>query len=317
MRNHQKVNALIAQAKRKKRCCVSTNAVESRALYRRSVAGELVKPYPGLFFPAEDWKQLDYRHRTLYVARALHFKHPDWGFAAFTAAVIYGFDLRQNLYDGTIYVADSSSSSNSRLLRRVSMPHAEVCYVDGIPVTSVARTLVDCGLRCAFRDALPLYDSALRAGLVFLDDVAAERQTLRHGRALIDRLICCADAKSESGGESFCRATMIEEGFPIPQLQVEYANDAGSTYRVDFQYRLRGGEVIVVEFDGMEKYVNPLMTHGAAIEEVVRREQERERFLFRSGVSRIVRLTYRDVVGRSELVHKLADAGVPCMKLAG
>lgn len=251
------------------------------------------------------------------MARALHRKHPGWAFASVTAAAFYGLSVRQNLYDGSICIATKESPSSSRnpLLRCVSMPHVEAHDVGGIPVTSVARTLVDCGYRCSFRDSLPIYDSALAAELVTKDDIIAECRTIRHGRTKVADLIRFADARSESGGESFCRATMIEEGFSVPQLQVEYSDGDGSNYRVDFQYQLRSGEIVVVEFDGMEKYVNPSMTHGAVIEEVVRREQERERFLFRNGVSRIVRLTYRDVLGRKEMVRKLIDAGVPCMKL--
>lgn len=46
-----------------------------------------------------------------------------------------------------------------------------------------------------------------------------------------------ADARSENGGEFECRAVIIEAGFMVPELQVEFNID-GRIKRVDFVHQM-------------------------------------------------------------------------------
>ena len=64
-----------------------------------------------------------------------------------------------------------------------------------------------------------MFDSALRRGLVTREEIVAVCDGLRVDCGPVFRLLHYADARSENGGESFCRAVSIEEGFVPPQLQ--------------------------------------------------------------------------------------------------
>ncbi|WEV72323.1 hypothetical protein [Bifidobacterium sp. ESL0790] len=315
MRKHDEVERLLADAERAQRCGMTSDMSLRRALYRRCASGEVVKPYPSLFFDAEAWEQLDAKQRTLYVARALQLIHPPWVFAGLTAADAYGLEYRRVLHDGGVDLASDVSPVASKNPKLRYLPEAcrEAEKRSEVSVVPITRVLLECGRRYSFRDALPMYDSAFRLGLV----TRAEMEQMGAGIWGIQDLLTYADPASENGGESFCRGTMIEEGFPVPRLQVEYPKPDGSVYRVDFLYQLRTGRSAVIEFDGMDKYIDPEMTRGQGLEEVVSREQQRERFLLQEcDVSQVVRLRYGDVLNRQEMVRKLIDAGVPCSKMA-
>ncbi|WEV59223.1 hypothetical protein OZX67_01225 [Bifidobacterium sp. ESL0728] len=279
----------------------------------------MVNPYPGLFFDAVAWQRLDARQQMLFIARALHIVHPSWRFAGITAANIYGLEYRRNLHDGSTFIASHQSpkASKNPKLHYVSCNELEGKTYGELPVVSTAEALVECGARYPFRDVLPMYDSAFRLGLASASEVKGIGEKRGADYLRIQRLLNYADSNSENGGESFCRGTIIEEGFPVPKLQVEFPKPDGSTYRVDFLYHLRDGRDVAVEFDGMGKYVDSDMTKGRPIEEIINDEQQRERFLLRDcGISEVVRLRYRDVAQRKVMIQKLLSAKIPCVKSA-
>ncbi|MBW3091285.1 hypothetical protein [Bifidobacterium miconisargentati] len=121
------------------------------------------------------------------------------------------------------------------------------------------------------------------------------------------------DPLSENGGESLARAVMIEEGFPVPQLQrvLETPGNPGEWYRVDFMWSFPGRYTVIAEYDGVVKYTDPAMTGRRSIQAVVNQQGERERKLYEWGVNRIVRLSYDDVMRRQPLIDKLCAAGLP------
>ncbi|WP_236029518.1 CTP synthase [Bifidobacterium miconisargentati] len=184
---------------------------------------------------------------------------------------------------------------------------------DIIRITSPARTLVDCGLRYTFAQSLPMFDSALRNHLTTPQQVMDICDGMRTECGSIMRLLHYADPLSENGGESLCRAVVIEEGFAVPQLQHVFTDvDASWTrYRVDFVWHTEDGRIIVLEFDGTAKYTDPSMTRHSNVHTVVRAERDREDALRRAGVTTIIRTNYEEVTLRTPLVRKLLDARVP------
>ena len=136
---------------------------------------------------------------------------------------------------------------------------------------------------------------------------------LRQDCAPVRKLLEYADPASENGGESYCRAVIIELGFEPPQLQVEFRDpDApANVIRVDFLWRTPDGGMVVLEFDGMRKYVDPSMTNGRDVQRVVLDERRREESLRKVGVTVILRTDYREVRQGSGLFAKLSRAGVP------
>ena len=123
--------------------------------------------------------------------------------------------------DGAAQDGSNTWSQVSKLADRIAHERAlrdNVC-IGEVRVTSPARTLVDCALLYPFEHVLSMFDSALRRGLVTREEIVAVCDGLRVDCGPVFRLLHYADARSENGGESFCRAVSIEEGFVPPQLQ--------------------------------------------------------------------------------------------------
>ncbi|NMM98806.1 hypothetical protein [Bifidobacterium olomucense] len=189
--------------------------------------------------------------------------------------------------------------------------------VNGIMVTDEIRTLIDCGLSLPFLYALPIFDSAARQG-VDMRMVREACKGLRVSLAPIETLLTYVDARSENGGESVVRASIINDGFALPELQIEFCDPAHPTrrYRVDFLWRLHDGRIIVLEYDGMAKYEDFSMTKGRSAKQILNERDERDWALRAAGVTTILHCTYEDAVTTNRLFHMLKDAGVPQIRSA-
>ncbi len=314
MKAYPQIDTLIEQAKESQCCARSNDVLLQKGLHRRYLAGELVKPYPGIYACANYWNRLNGAERTLHMARTLAKLHPNWVFAGLTAAAAYGFEHQWFLHHGlTITLPTRGSHRPHDKLNVIYSPYPkhDAAMVNGIPVTNEARTLVDCGRTQEFREALPIFDSAAANG-VEESAVLKECSLTTRDCAKIIRLIRHTNAMSENGGESYARGTMIEAGFATPELQVAIVDPAtGQQYRVDFLWKSDDGRIIVCEFDGTAKYVDPDMTGNKSIQETVQLERDREQGLQRAGITNIVRITFNDVLQIKPMVAKLRRAGVP------
>jgi len=147
----------------------------------------------------------------------------------------------------------------------------DICLVDGVPVTSAARTVVDIARARPFTHALVTADAALRRGVPRSE---MRRVLAEMGRwpgvANARRVIEAADGRAESVPESVARGRFIVLGIEVPELQVEVPYDAGwelRHYRVDFEWQRY---VLYGEVDGASKYTDI---------EAVRAEKVRQEYL--------------------------------------
>lgn len=317
MKAYPQIDTLLDQAENARRCAHSSDPLIQKGLYRRYRAGDLARPYPGLFTRAEYWHQLNEPEQSLHMARALRDLHPNWVFSGITAAAAHGFDHPRILHRQglTITLPSHGSYRPHEKLNIIysPCPREKAVIANGIAVTNPSRTLLDCGRTIDFVHSLPIFDDAASNGI-------EEKQILQEcARTTLDcsrifKLLRYTDARSENGGESFARAVMIENRFSVPQLQVPFTDPlTGKQFRVDFLWRTADGRIIVGELDGTAKYVDPQMTDRKSIQETVQAEREREQALFRAGVTEIVRFTFDDAVRQKPLIAKLRRAGVPCV----
>jgi hypothetical protein len=145
----------------------------------------------------------------------------------------------------------------------------EVTSVDGVPVTSVARTVVDLGRLLSFERALVPADAALHRRLVTPEALveAVDRGARRPRNRAARRVVAFADAGAESPGETRSRVAIRRVGLPPPVLQYRVTGT-----RTDFaweEFRTVG------EFDGKLKYgrsLRPGQDPGDAVFEEKRRE---------------------------------------------
>jgi hypothetical protein len=183
--------------------------------------------------------------------------------------------------------------------------------VDGVLLTKLAITACDVARQGSFAQALAVLDHALRLGVDRSDlEAITRRSATTTGVATLRRALEVADRNSESVGESFSRALMIEWcEVPVPSLQTEFRDSSGNLIaRVDFDW---DGKV-VGEFDGLVKYTKHRRP-GESISDVVIREKLREDRLRDEGVA-VVRWVWDDFKHpealRARIRRALARAGV-------
>lgn len=159
---------------------------------------------------------------------------------------------------------------------------ADVQYVGRIPVTTVARTVVDTARTNPFETGVVVADHALHTGLVnhqSLVEVLDRQRTLAGSRRAA-AVLAFADGLSESVGESRSRVAMLRAGIAIPALQhTIYGHRGEFLGRADFAYiehRIAG------EFDGRSEYQMG-STHGVDPVEVMVAERRRAAAIERAG----------------------------------
>lgn len=145
----------------------------------------------------------------------------------------------------------------------------DTTVIDGVAVTSLVRTAVDVATMGDFAQGLTVFDAALRAGAA-RDDLRASLADRRYGVRAARRALLCAHPGSESVGESWSRAKMIDAGdIPGACLQREFRCPEGK-YRCDFCWE----DKLIGEFDGKIKY-GRLRREGESVTAVLR-EKRRE-----------------------------------------
>ena len=155
----------------------------------------------------------------------------------------------------------------------------DVVTVDGLVVTSLARTVVDIARWAELEPAVVVADAALRAR-----DLQADEACLRS--ALVDalrrakgwpgvpaarRTVAFADGRAESVGESRSRVALARAGVPTPVLQLPVRHAGGTAY-ADFGWP---EQRTIGEFDGKAKYER-LLRPGQTSADAVYEEKLRE-----------------------------------------
>ena len=127
------------------------------------------------------------------------------------------------------------------------------CDIDGHPVTSLSRTVVDLARCLPYDQGVAVADRGLAAGCD--PSMLAEhldQARCWQGAPQARRVIAFADGRSESVGESFSRIRLRDAELPLPLLQYEVVDDNGLLIgRCDFVWPARR---TVGEFDGLVKY---------------------------------------------------------------
>ncbi|MBN0041082.1 DUF559 domain-containing protein [Cellulosimicrobium cellulans] len=171
---------------------------------------------------------------------------------------------------------------------RTDLPPRDRARLDGVPVTSLERTVVDCARSLPLERSLVVVDSALRLGAdrhvveQVLEESRGKRGVVRARRALE-----LADPASESPGETLVRLAATLGGLPTPRPQVPVATARGR-YVLDLAWI---DARVAVEFDGAVKYSGGPYGDPAA----TRRAQDvREAALVAAGWT-VVRFTWDDL----------------------
>lgn len=173
-----------------------------------------------------------------------------------TAARIHGLDLLHPPPAELITLTRPPGSPTRRgsdlRLMAASLPASDVTSRHGVPVTRVARTVIDLARTLPFMNGVVVADSALHQGKVTKDELTAalNRWGRSQGAARARWVVEFSDARAESVLESCARVVFERNGLEPPELQT-YIRTEEADYRVDFywpKYRT------IAEADGLKKY---------------------------------------------------------------
>jgi len=227
-----------------------------------------------------------------------------------TAAALHrllGFELRGPI-DVLIHEARNCRSTLARLRTTSTIDAAAITIVDGIPTTTVARTLLSlasiAGLikdgkeisEFAVEDA---FDEAITSGKVTqaeLAEVLARcRRSGRGGVRLIERLLDqrAVGFVTESHLERAALGVLEDAGVPLPRCQARVAPERAFVARVDFLYE---AQRTVIEVSGYR-------WHRTV--EQMERDTERRRDLTELGF-RVFEFTSRQIERQPHLLVRLA-----------
>lgn len=171
-----------------------------------------------------------------------------------SAARIWGIDLPRAAESELIHVVTPRAMRPKHRADRivheaVRLGPADSDLVDGVAVTSRARTWWDLAVVLAPADLLAVTDQLLRSGIprALLERMLAEHKGDR-GTVGARRALRYGDPRAESRMESVLRWVLIEGGLPAPDLQHVIMDAHGHFIaRVDLAYPT---QMIAIEYDG-------------------------------------------------------------------
>ncbi len=261
---------------------------ERSALFASARRGELVSLFPGVYIDATVWQRMTPAERYRARVKSASLVAPaETVFSHLSAASLWRLPLVGTWPKNAHVLAPSSSGGRStRIFQRhtVGVP-TEVELIEGVTVTTLARTAVDVASCLDFVAAVAVVDAALRRtshplphlplSPITLSDLVEELRVLplRRGREKAWTAIDFADGAADRPGESVSRANMRRMGCPMPQIQVALAGASGRVYIVDFwwpEFNMIG------EFDGDAKYTDPEFLRGRTPEQALLDEKRRE-----------------------------------------
>lgn len=267
-------------------------------------SGELRRLRKNCYVPEAHWSGLSTVERLVLQAQA--HQHSLVGrdtvghvYSHETAAVLHGLDLWRPGND--VHVTQPTRTSNASHGADVRNHSAhlaadDVVLLQGLPVTSLLRTAIDCARTLPFDKALIVADQCMARGVTrgaALTAVDLLGPAAGVGRA--SAVLTAADPLAESPGETLTRSRLLRFGLPRAVSQVEVSTRLGC-YRLDFAWP---DLLVGLEFDGRVKYLGT-----EATDEVLYEERRRERALVEEGWT-ILRIEWSDLFREAELEARL------------
>jgi Protein of unknown function (DUF559) len=219
-----------------------------------------------------------------------------------SAAAMYGLPLLAAPRRPRLTTIGNGGGEQDILVHSAGLRDDERTDWFGVPITTVARTVIDLARNTGVRAGLVAADAALAECLASADELGAavERATRWPGVRGARRVVELASPLAESPLESLTRLLVVDAGLPTPQLQI-WVRTAYQRYRVDGLWPDRA---VVFEADGLLKYAAQLDLH---------REKLRQEELERAGY-RVVRVTWDDVWSHPT---RTADRIAAALRLGG
>ncbi|MEC5183685.1 hypothetical protein RCH12_001140 [Cryobacterium sp. MP_3.1] len=301
---------------------IGVSDTDARLARREVDLGSATRLRRGVFTTAERWRSIDPGQRYLDRIRAVvETRKYDPVVSHQSAAALWGIPLGSP-WPHAVHVlarpASHARSKNGVLVHRSEFEWEEIVEIDGVLVTSPARTLLDLARTVSFADAVVALDHALNPDradprvLVYAEELSEALARVVSARGLVraQRAIDFARPNAANPGESLSRVSIFELGFPDPALQTRHPNPRGGWYFTDHEWL---AFMVIGEFDGKGKYLKEEYLRGRSPGEVVYEEKIREDHLRAEGFT-VVRWGWAELTERAVLRRILRDAGLPVIR---
>jgi hypothetical protein len=275
----------------------------------------------GSYLDADGWAKLDrherYRVRIAAVADRLG---PDTVLSHDSAAALWRLPWVGPWPHKVHVTIDHAAGgrSNAEVFRHTTGTPEVFEFIDGLKVTTLARTIADVARTTSFGNAVTATDAALRrtrhpiGGVprttVEPGDLLTELVgvPLHQGLAKATRAIEFADGRADRPGESMSRVSILRADLTAPLLQQPLRGLSGRLWTVDFWWPEFN---VIGEFDGKWKYTDPTFMAGRTPQQVMLDEKDREDDL-RAANHGFTRWDWSVAVSPASIRSRLLAAGV-------
>jgi hypothetical protein len=173
-----------------------------------------------------------------------------------TAAELWGLPLPRHLLhvsgrliDVSVEPGTAHPARRGIRGRRFDIPPEHVDLHDGLAMTNVPRTWLECSAVLPIHDLVAMGDHALRTRLATAEQLSAITHWgfRRRGVASARRALPLLDPRAESPAESWTRVHLVSSGVPHPECNVDIYDRGMWVARVDMCWRQAK---VIVEYDG-------------------------------------------------------------------
>lgn len=304
---------------------------DTRSLPRAVNAGTMHRLLRGAYVEGAVWTKADAREQHILRLRAIDGTRATQPiFSHTSAAALHGLPLLGRWPSVGHVSAECPGRSRNGVAYHQARAGRTPELINGLACTSLVDTLVDLALSAGFRSATISIDHALHGvaaaanGGVHsksVDSPEAFRAAADLTAQLLDALyrfapirnfrraektIKFASHLSDSPGESLSRCGTHILGFPPPELQHEFHDHLGYIGRGDFWWP---GIRLLGEFDGEDKYKNPVYLGGRTPHQAFMDEKWREDRIRATKVD-VSRWDWKTALELPRLYEKLFAAGL-------
>lgn len=291
-----------------------------QALARSARSGESQRLGLGAYLLTNAWESLSPREKYLArVGAVAETRKNRPVLSHWSAAAIYDLPIIGSwprAIHMTVNPTSGGRSRNGVVKHSLLLGDDDVVELDGLLVTSVARTVLDIAASSSFIDGVVAMDFALHEDRFgrrpSLTDKAElwrlwEARLPFGGHARARAVIEFGEARADSPLESVSRVNMRVIGCPRPLLQSSFADYLGFIGETDFhwpEFKLVG------EADGDRKYLDAAYRSGRTVEQVMIDEKVREDRL-RALPLGVSRWRWKTAITPAALRAQLSAAGLP------
>lgn len=215
---------------------------------------------------------------------------PGTAFSGLTAAWLHGLQVEP--CDPIEVIAPPAAGIAARVgmrIRRCELRQHDVVNVQGLPATSIHRTLLDLCLHIPLVEAVVILDMALHLGLTTATALSqsVDRSAGSQGVRQLRKALEFVEPASESPMETRLRMLLVLGGLPRPDAQVTIRDGMFRTVgRLDLYYK---DQRLGLEYDGGQH------------RETLAEDNRRQNRLLEAGI-RLLRFTAGDVFNAPDVV---------------